>query len=224
MLTAGEPTPAAREALSTLYTQYFDPLYACIRRKGHSPTDAEDIAQSFFARLIERNILAGIIREGGRFRTFLLTALDHFLIDEWRKSTAARRVPAQALIHLDAREAESRYLNEPATDLSPEDLYQRRWVHTLMARALTTLQAEFTGNGQGAHFEHLRVYLLGDVGTPPRAEMAARLGVSEGALKVTIHRLRKRHAELFRYEISQTVADPEELRAEVRHLLALFAK
>ena len=218
VLRAGHDTPAAHEALATLCRTYWYPLYAFVRRAGKSAHDAQDLTQEFFARLIEKEWLVGVDRERGRFRSWLLSSMKNFLAKEWRDAHREKRGGGVEFVALDADSAEERYAREPAEHVTAEQIYDRRWALDLLDRGLARLQAEFESAGKAAQFATLRFSLTGD--KVPLAEVAAQLGLSEGAVKVAIHRLRERYRELIRAEIAETVSKPEEVDAELAELFA----
>ena len=220
VIAAGGDSSRARSALEKLCATYWYPLYAFVRRRGHSAHDAQDLTQGFFARLLEKNDLASVDRARGRFRSFLLAALDHFLINEWHRARTQKRGGATVLFSFDALDAESRLRHEPATD-SPEQIYDRRWAMTLLDQVMARLRTEMAGAGKLAHFEALKFCLTGE--RTAYAEVGARLAMSEGAVKVAVHRLRERYRALLRAEIAETVATPEEIEDELRALLAALS-
>jgi RNA polymerase sigma factor (sigma-70 family) len=210
-----------RDALSDLCSAYWYPLYAFARRLGQGPEDAQDLTQEFFARLLERDGLKTVDRERGRFRSFLLASFRNFATDEGRKARARKRGGGVAPIPIDLETAEGRYVREPADPRTPEDVFERRWALTLLERAIGRLQTEHVSAGKDKAFEALKGYLPGGGGDPvPYAETAARLGVTEVGVKVTVHRFRKRFRSLLLEEISQTVETEEEVDAEVHHLMS----
>jgi RNA polymerase sigma factor (sigma-70 family) len=224
VLTAGHgPSPQAGRALEELCRTYWYPLYAYVRRRGHSPHEAEDLTQEFFARLLAKNYLADVHREKGKFRSFLLASLKHFLANEWDRARAAKRGGGQPHLSLDIQTAETRYRSEPADDLTAEKLLDRQWALAFLDRVLSRLQDEFVADGKGKQFAELKVWLTEGKGATSYAEVASRLGTTEGAAKVAVHRLRRRYRELLREEISDTVATPAEIEEEIRHLFAAFA-
>jgi RNA polymerase sigma factor (sigma-70 family) len=225
VLAAGRrSSPDARHALGRLCQVYWYPLYAYIRRKGHSPTDAQDLTQDFFTWLLEKNLAGKADRTRGRFRSFLLTSLDHFLAKHWRRAAACKRGGGQPVLSLDLAAGESRYTLEPAHELTAEMIYQRRWALTLLEETLARLRDEFARRGKLELFEHLKPYLGGDESTVPYSQIAATLGKSEGAVKVAVHRLRHRCRELLRAEIAQTVSSPQEVDGELRDLFDAVAR
>ena len=222
VLTAGHwpAGTAAQRAMGELARVYWFPLYAYLRRKGNSPPNAEDLVQGFFARLLEKDALAAVDRSKGKFRSFLLAALQNFLANEWDKSHALKRGGGRQILALDALDAEASYAAEPADQLSPERVFERRWALAVLEQVLTRLRNEYAGRGQGqadvfAALEHL---LLGGQSST-YARLAEPLGMTEGAIKVAGHRLRRRYRELLRQEIAQTVSDPALVDEEIRQLL-----
>jgi RNA polymerase sigma-70 factor (ECF subfamily) len=224
LAAAGPGTERSQEAFARLYLDYWYPLYAYIRRRGHSPADAEDIAQNFFLRLLEKQSLEGLDRSGGRFRSFLLRSLDNFLANEWHRTRAQKRGEGVPLLSLNAAEGETRYASEPPVNETPETIFERQWVFTLLARVLDDLRAECEAGGKGQLFADLRLHLQGDRQGPPYAEVAARHGLSEGAVKVAVHRLRQRYGEMLRGEVARTVGSAEEVDEELRHFIAVSAR
>ncbi len=216
-------SPQSAEALERLCQAYWYPLYAHVRSLGNSPHDAEDLTQEFFARLLEKNFLQVAEPERGRFRTFLLMALKRFLANEWDRARARKRGGGLGVVPLDPEIAEQRYRAEE-DELPADRMYERRWALTLVGQAMARLRAEFEQAGKAREFEQLKRFLaLHEAGIPYPA-VAAELGVSEGALRVMVHRLRKRFRELFREEIRQTVTREEDLEEEFRHLLAALSE
>jgi RNA polymerase sigma-70 factor (ECF subfamily) len=214
----------ARAAMEALCRAYWYPLYAFVRRMGRSPHDAEDSVQGFFAVCLEKNYLAAAQKEKGRFRSFLLLALKRFLAKERDKSRAHKRGGGQKPIALDSLSAEQRYAVEPAEHLSADKLFERRWALTLLELVLSRLRDEQAAAGRLGAFEELKEFLLAGGRGTPYQEVAARLGLSEGAVKVAVHRLRQRFRELLEEEIGNTVADPEEVEEERRYLLAVLSR
>ncbi len=217
-------SPQATEALEGLCRTYWYPLYAYIRRRGHDRHAAEDLTQAFFARLLEKSHLREITREGGRFRSYLLTALNHFLANEWDRARAQKRGGDKVHFSLDDLDAEARYALELEDNRTPEHLFERRWALTLLDQALGRLREEHEAPERSRVFEHLQPFLSGDKNLIPHAAVAASLGISEGAVKVAVHRLRKRYGELLRQEIARTVATPEEATQEIRHLQTVLGR
>jgi len=223
VMQAGDgDTPQAMQALETLCRSYWYPLYAYVRRNGHSPHDAQDLTQEFFARLLERKYIRHADRNQGRFRTFLLTSLKHFLINDWKKGNREKRGGGQKVLSLDEETAESRFATEPATAQPPDSLYDRGWAAILLDRALAALRAEFEQSGKLDLFERLKVFVWGEKNALSYAAMAAQLGMTEGAVKVAVHRLRQRNGELLRAEVAQTVSTPAEVNEELRYLVSVI--
>jgi len=224
VLAAGQgASPQAHEALATLCQTYWYPLYAYVRRLGHSPPDAQDLTQEFFARLLEKHYLAGIKREGGKFRSFLLTALKRFLANEWDRAKAQKRGGRDTVLSIDEESAEARYGLEPAHEMTAERIYEQRWAQALLERVLQQLCEEYAGLGKVALFEQISASLSRPRGGVPYADIAARLDTTEAAVKMAVQRLRKRYRERLRAEIAHTVAGPEEVEEEIRYLFSMFS-
>ena len=224
VLTAGRnDTGRAQAALETLCRTYWYPLYAYVRRRGQSPENAQDLTQAFFARLLERNWVGQADRQKGRFRSFLLSAMNHFLSDEWDKARAQKRGGGQTPVPLQFDTAETRYGHEPADQVTPEQNFERRWALTLLDEVLRRLRSEYEQDGRAELFAALHPCLIGDRTAQPYAELAKKLGVSEGTVKAAVHRLRQRYRHLLRDEIAQTVAEPGEVDEELHHLFAVLA-
>jgi RNA polymerase sigma-70 factor (ECF subfamily) len=216
-------TTVVRAALEELCRTYWYPLYAYARRRGHSPEDAQDLTQAFFERLLERHWVERADPERGRFRTFLLTAMSRFLADQWDRGRACKRGGGAVVVPVESGEAETRYGVEPVDASTPEQYFERRWAMALLETVLRRLRAEYEDGGRGVLFERLNACLVGGREAQPYAVLAESLEVSEGAVKVAVHRLRKRYRELLRDEVAQTVADASEVDEELRHLLAVLA-
>jgi RNA polymerase sigma-70 factor (ECF subfamily) len=221
LLAGGAASNAADAALEQLCRTYWYPLYAYVRRQGHSESDAQDLTQSFFARLLERKYLRLADRNQGHFRTFLLTSLKHFLINEWKKENREKRGAGQRSLSLDEEMAESRFAAEPAIAQPADTLYDRGWAAVLLERALAALKAEFERSGKLDLFERLKVFVWGDKRALSYAEMAVQLNMTEGAVKVAVHRLRQRYGDLLRAEVAQTVSTPDEVNEELRYLISV---
>ena len=222
MAAGGEDLLQKSEALEQLCRTYWYPLYAYIRRRGHGPEDAQDLTQEFFARLLRKNYPAQADRAKGKFRSFLLLTLNHFLADEFDRGTARKRGGGQVFIPLDVETAEGRYVREPADHLSPEKLFERRWAQSILENALVRLRQEYGAETQPDAYAVLKGFEPGEQLSLSYLEAAARLGISESALKARIHRLRQRHRELVREEIARTVCTASEVDEELRHLLAVL--
>lgn len=223
VLTArDENSSKSGEALEALCRTYWFPLYAFVRRQGRSPHDAQDLTQEFFARLLEKEYLKSAAQEKGRFRTFLLVALKRFLANDWDRQHAQKRGGSSLIVPIDPELAESRFLAGPAHELQPDLLFDRQWALTLLDRTMTRLHDEYVSTGRTRLFELLRSCLVKDESALPYAEIAARLHLSEAAVKMAVQRLRARYREILRAEIAHTVETPEEIEAEVRHLFSTF--
>ncbi len=216
-------TTRAQAALAKLCQAYWYPLYSYVRRRGYGPHDAQDLTQEFFARLLEQNWLAQADRERGRFRTFLLAALSHFLANEWDKARAQKRGGAIQFVPLQLDDAETRYGQEPADPVTPEQCFERRWALALLDEVLNRLRQEQAATGATALFDKLKPCLAGTSQAQPYAALAADLDMTEGAVKAAVHRLRHRYRQLLRDEIANTVASSEEVDAEMHHLFAVLA-
>jgi len=216
-------SPSASQALETLCRAYWYPLYAFIRRRGYGPSDAEDLTQAFFAHLFEKGALKTVGREKGRFRSFLLAALTHFLNNEYQKSQAWKRGGKNLLESWDALRAEDRYRHEPVDNVTPERLFERRWAFTLLERVLSQLRQEYQAGGKLAVFDELQPLLAGEAGAGGTASAATRLGMHEGAAKVALHRLRRRFGDNLRTHIACTVASPDQVEDEIRYLFSVVA-
>jgi RNA polymerase sigma factor (sigma-70 family) len=224
VLAAGDSSaPGVQEALEKLCHAYWYPLYAFIRRQGYIPHDAQDSIQDFFAWLIEHKHLRVADVERGKFRSFLLATLKHFLSDERKKARAQKRGGGQELLSLDAQTAEDRYDLEPATELTPETIFERRWALTVLEHTVARLRQEYVAADRAELFEELKHFQPGEEVVRSYAEVALRLGLTESAVKSAIYRLRQRHGDLLREEIAHTVATPAEVDEEIRYLIAVMA-
>jgi len=217
VLSAAGPGAAQTNALEQLCRAYWYPIYAHVRRRGHGPDDAQDLTQEFFARLMEKNWLSGIEPTGGRFRSFLLTAVNRFLANEFDRTQAAKRGGGQRVISLDDEEAQQRYASEPATNETPDKIFERYWAATLMERALTRLRLE----NENPDFTALNPFLSRDPEPGEYASLGTGRNVS--AIAVAVHRLRTRYRELVREEVAQTLSDASEINAEMRYLHAVLS-
>lgn len=224
VLAAGRSeSPQAAQALETLCRTYWYPLYAYVRRQGCSPEDAQDLTQAFFARLLEKNYVGQVGQQKGKFRSFLLAALRHFLSDQRDRARTVKRGGGAAHISLDAQDAEERYRLEPVDRMDAERIFERRWAMTLLEKALSRLRDESAEVGKITTFERLKDFVAGE-NELSCDELAARMGLTESAVKSAVHRLRERYRELVREEIGQTVADPGGIDAEIRHLIAVISE
>ncbi|HXW06378.1 MAG TPA: sigma-70 family RNA polymerase sigma factor [Vicinamibacterales bacterium] len=212
----------ARSALVSLCESYWYPLYAYVRRRGYPADQAQDLTQEFFIRVVEGRYLDRADPEKGRFRAFILSSLKFFLADEADRSRAQKRGGGKVL-SFEVSSGEDRYQREPAHNETPERIFERRWALSLLERVVDRLRSEFVQQGRVDHFNRLKAFLL-DQADAPYAALAREMGTSEGALKVAIHRLRKRYRELFRQEIAETVADAGEVESELRYLVAALTR
>ncbi|MDR3458619.1 MAG: sigma-70 family RNA polymerase sigma factor [Verrucomicrobiae bacterium] len=220
VLTAGRGgSPQAEMALEELCRTYWYPLYAYVRRQGHSREDAEDLTQGFFTRLLEKNYLEGISSDKGRFRAFLLVALKRYMINEWHHANRQKRGGGVAPLSLDWRDADTRYLIDPTHELSPDKLYDRAWAMVVLERVITRLRAE-NGDDKAALYEQLKPFLMIGKSEIPYARAAVSLNLTEGAVRVAVHRLRRRYRELLREEITQTLAHPAQADEEMSALFS----
>ena len=221
VLAAGGTDPQQQlAALEQLCRTYWYPLYAYVRRRGNAPEDAQDLTQEFFARLLEKQWLEGVEKNGSRFRSFLLNALNGFLANQYDRASAAKRGGGRQALSLDAEQAEHRYSLEPATNETPEKVFDRRWALTVLDRGLGRLKDETTASGKARQFELLNRFLSHEPDAGEYAATAAELGVTAGGVGVSVHRLRQRYRELVRAEIAETVADPAQVDAEMEELFA----
>ncbi len=224
VLAAGErESPQASAALEQLCRDYWYPIYVYIRRQGHPPEAAEDLTQEFFARLLAKDYLSAVRRKQGRFRWFVLCAVKRFLINEGERARAAKRGGALRHVEFDGHAAEGRYGLEAADSSTPDKLFDRAWAVALIERVCRLLQEEYALEGKADLFEQLRIFLSGDKTGTTYADAGARLRMTEGAIKVAVHRLRRRYRELLREQVAQTTCTAEELEDELRDLRAVFA-
>jgi len=222
VLAAGGTGESARPALERLCHAYWYPIYAFARWRGHDEHQAKDLTQEFFARLLAGSSLQTVSPERGKFRTFLLAALKNFLANEWRDSQRLKRGGGKEILSWDGLEAEERFGHEPADAASPEAWFDRRWAQTVVTSALTQLGGEMERDGVKDRFETLKIFLQGDGGGLSYAEAAQQVGLSEPATKTAIFRMRRRYGELIREQIAETVDSPEQVEAEIQHLIAVL--
>jgi RNA polymerase sigma-70 factor (ECF subfamily) len=216
-------SPQSAAALEKLCRIYWYPLYAFIRRSGQSKENSEDLTQAFFARLLEKKFLESAQQERGRFRSFLLVALKRFLANEWDRAHAQKRGGFQAHMSLDTEMAERKFQSEiVGAEIPPDRAFERRWAMTLLEQTMSRLRSEFKRAGKISEFERLKIFLTADKKDIPYATVAAELGMNESALRVAVHRLRKRYRELFREEIAHTLAEGESVDEELRHLMSVL--
>jgi RNA polymerase sigma factor (sigma-70 family) len=218
VLTAGGDASAAQVALATLCETYWYPLYAYARRQGCNPEDAQDLTQAFFARLLEKQVVHGARRERGRFRSFLLAAMKHFLLNEAQHRRALKRGGGHVLQSLDVEIGETRYRRELTDACTPEVLFDRSWACTVLDRVLVRLRGEWTNSGKAAEFDRLKACLTGESREGGYRELSRELGLSDGAVKVKVHRLRRRYRDLLREEIAETVLTEQAVQEEIQHL------
>jgi RNA polymerase sigma factor (sigma-70 family) len=211
-----------QRALEELCQAYWYPLYAYVRRLGHSPEDAQDVTQDFFSRLLEDNSLASVHESKGRFRSFLLASFKHLLANEWKHAHRQKRGGGKVHFSIEQEMAEGRYYKELLDRADPERLYERQWAETLLKRAIDRLRDEWESKDGTRRFEDLKPFLV-DKGSVAFATVAARAGVTEASLKWAVHKLRGRYRELVREEIAHTVSSPDEVDDELRHLFLVLA-
>ena len=218
-----EPSAEADAALEKLCHGYWRPLYAFVRLRGYGAHDAEDLTQEFFARLLAKDFLRAVDRSKGKFRSFLLAALEHFLAKEWRRANAQKRGGKFTFISTDADSAEQQYLQVPASNLSPEQLFEKQWAVTLLDLTVAHLRDEFVAAGKQTQFEMTKIFLTGEKQAAAYAALAAKLGTTEAALKMAVSRMKQRYGELLRAEIANTVSGPEEIDEELRALFGALS-
>ncbi len=224
VLAAGKRhTPQSNHALEELCRTYWFPLYAYVRRRGHTKEDAEDLTQAFFARFLAKNYLEGLSAERGRFRAFLLASLKHFLINEWKKSQRLKRGGGEKLLSLDWQTADTQFQVASTAEPSPDKAFDREWALALLAKVIERLRAECETGGKSKQFEQLKIFLTAGKGALSHADAVRSLGMDETAVRVAVHRLRKRYRQLLRDEISQTLTDPAQVDEEMRALFGAFA-
>ena len=222
VLEAQGESPAAQEALEKLCRTYWRPIFAFLRRQGLPPEEAEDITQGFFAQLLERGKFSAIRKEKGRLRSFLLGALKYFLADDQRRAKAIKRGKGQRLIPLEELRAGERIEMEPADPVTAEMIYERRWALTVLERVLSRLRDEYRAAGNAALFDSLKALLPDEPGAPSQAEIGARMGMTENAIRQAFYRFRQRYQSLLREEIANTVATPGDIEDELRHLITVL--
>jgi RNA polymerase sigma-70 factor (ECF subfamily) len=215
-------SPGSEEALEKLCRIYWYPLYAFARRQGNTPEDAQDLTQNFFARLLEKNYLSKADPDRGKFRTFLLRSLKNFLVNDWKRAGRLKRGGGLEFLSIDTNAAEDRYAAEAPDEGNPDAEYETRWAITLVEQVLTALRQEFNAADKARLFEELRGFIWGDKSPASYAEIAGHLNLSEGNVKVAVHRLRQRFRELLRAEVANTVARPEDIDGELRHLIGVL--
>ncbi|MBA4148137.1 MAG: sigma-70 family RNA polymerase sigma factor [Verrucomicrobia bacterium] len=219
-----ETSAQSQAALEMICRSYWYPLYAHVRRCGHSSHDAQDLTQEFFCRLLEKKWLDTADREKGRLRTFLIVALKKFMAKEWRRASAQKRGGGEVPVPMDTAFAESRYVADASANLRPDDVFDQQWALTLIELTLDRLRNEFAAAGKQNDFEALKTCLMAERGAIDYGSVAVGLGINEGAARVSVHRLRKRFREIYREEISQTLSSREELDTELRHLAEALSR
>lgn len=223
VLAAGQRhTPQSDHALEELCRTYWFPLYAYVRRHGHAKADAEDLTQAFFARFLAKNYLAGLSAERGRFRAFLLAALKNFLVNEWKHASRQKRGGGARALSLDWETADTKFQVAARAEPSPDQAFDREWALALLSKVIERLQTECTADGKAKLFEQLKVFLAAGKGETAQSDMAHALGMEEGAVRVAVHRLRKRYRQLLRDEIANTLSDPAMVDEEMRALFGAF--
>lgn len=224
LAATGADTTRAQAALEHLCRIYWYPIYHFVRRQGRSVHDAQDLTQEFFAQLLEKKWVAAADQSRGRFRSFLLMVLKRFLTVEWRRANAQKRAGDRYCLPLPLDTAETRYAREPASTSTAEEAFEKQWALTLLETVLGELRAEYEQDGKGRLFETLKPSLMGSRELQPYASLAAKLEMSEGAVKVAVHRLRERYRERLKSQIAQTVASPEDIAGEMRHLIRVLGR
>jgi RNA polymerase sigma factor (sigma-70 family) len=215
-------SPEAGAALEKLCAHYWYPLYAYVRRKGHDPDKAQDLTQEFFYRLIRENYLGAVDRRRGKFRSFLLAAMNHFMSNQRDYERAAKRGGGQTLFSLDETDAEDRYLREPSSTMSPEKIFERNWFLTLFDQALARLREEQVAAGRAEVFDHLKQFIVDDASAGDYNAAAAKVNMTANAVAVTVHRWRERYKKLVHEEVVRTVADPSEIEEELRRFFTVM--
>jgi DNA-directed RNA polymerase specialized sigma24 family protein len=220
---AGNPTADSHEALAALCQKYWHPVYAFVCRHGYGREESKDLTQGFFALLIEKNYLLDTDRERGRFRSFLLTAVKHFLANEWDREHALKRGGGQVPVSIDLVVAEKWHPISAVEEATPESLFERRWALSLLENVMAKLRAEFADAGKADEFELLSAFLIKDSESTRYQSLAQELKITEGALRMSVHRMRRRYRRLLRAEIAETVSEPGEIEDELRFLLSTLS-
>jgi len=224
VVSAGRGDTRAHQAMERLCESYWQPLYSYVRRRGSSPEDAQDMTQEFFARLLGSNRVSRADQQKGKFRSFLLTSMKNFLSDEWDKAHAQKRGGGVQPCSLQFDDGERTYVLEPVNNVTPEQVFERRWALTLLDNVLVRLREEHIAEGREEQFDMLNPCLVGDRDAQPYMQLADQLGITEGGVKSAVHRLRKRYRELLRKEIANTVATPEEIDEELGYLFEVLGR
>jgi RNA polymerase sigma-70 factor (ECF subfamily) len=217
------PTGDSRRALSTLCQTYWQPVYAFIRRNGYDPDPSQDLTQGFFAMMLEKDFLIQADQKRGRFRSFLLTAVKHFLSNEWDRSHALKRGGVQVAVSFDLVEAEMWYLPSVVDNETPEKAFERQWAHSILEKVMASLRADYVRAGKGEHFDFLSEFLNQDSDNVSYEELAGKMAMSAGALRMAVYRMRGRYRRLLREEITETVSAADEIDAEIRFLIAILS-
>ena len=214
-----DDTAVASAALERLCEVYWKPLYAFVRRRGHSPHDAEDLTQEFFARLLAKDFLQSVDRSKGKFRSFLLAAIEHFLAKEWRRGNAQKRGGNNTFVSADLDSTEAQYLQIPASTLTPEQFFHQQYAMTLLNQVIARLREEFVADGKAEFFENTKAFLTGEKRAGSYPDLATKLGTTEAALKMAVSRMKRRYAELLREEIANTISDQEDIKEELNAII-----
>jgi RNA polymerase sigma-70 factor (ECF subfamily) len=223
--SAGEVTsPEAQAALARLCQAYWLPIYAFIRKRGHSPEQAEDLVQDFFGGFLEKNYVAKAVRERGRFRSFLMSSVENFLHNVHARNQAQKRGGGIPLLSLNVQDAEACYLAEPTDETDPAKAFEQRWASTVLHTVLQRLRQEFVESGRSELFEALHAHLWGDDECVPYPQLATDFNLSVANVKTTAHRLRRRYQQLLREEIAQTISQPGEIDEEIRYLMMVVSR
>ena len=223
VFAAGHASDHRRVALEGLCRTYWYPLYAFVRRRGYDAERAQDLTQDFFARFLEKNDVAAARSERGRFRSFLLASMKHFLANDWDREHAAKRGGGKPVLSFDAGAAESRYAREPAHDVTPERIFDRGWALTVLGEALRALRQRYARDGQERLFEKLKGFITVGHDAPPYEELAAELGMNPATVRVAVHRLRQRYRETLRAAVADTTEEPVEVDGEINALFKALA-
>ena len=221
LAAAGNPTPDSRRAMAALCQTYWIPVYGFIRRCGHTSDQAQDLTQGFFALLLEKRFLQDVDRQRGRFRSFLLAAVKHFLANEWDRAHAFKRGGGQTPVSIDLMEAEAGYVPGAVDAMTPDRLFERRWALSVLDHVMARLRADYSARGKLDQFDRLEVLLTKDADADSEA-IAEELGVSAGALRMSLHRLRRKYREILREEIAGTVPTPADIDDEIRFLMSVL--
>jgi DNA-directed RNA polymerase specialized sigma24 family protein len=223
LAAAGQPTTHAHKAAAQLCRRYWRPVYSFVRRTGHSPDQAQDLTQGFFTVLLEKNYIGDADRQRGRFRSFLLTSVKHFLSNERDRAHALKRGGGQTPVSIDLMEAEGWYKAAAVESATPESLFERRWALSLLEQVMAKLRAEFAGAGKAGHFDKMSALLNGERDGAGYKKLAVELEMTAGALRVAVHRMRRKYRDLLRAEIAETISTPEEIDEEIRFLMSALS-